>query len=174
MVTITPEKTAKSRTTVSAPTKWAFENGYLGKRVYDWGCGKRKDTDWLTNQNYTVFPHDPFHFPGNNPKNFNFSLIDTIICNYVLNVIESQEGRTNLLRQIHETGVKTVIIAVRSDVEKFAQQSGWKKYGDGYITSQSTFQKNYTIQDIQDMESILGPVSVVKKLSGGIVAVFQR
>jgi len=173
MTTIARERTAISRSKVSAPTKWAEENGHLGKRVYDWGCGKGKDSDWMTKKDHTVFPHDPFHFPGNDPKTMNFSKINTIICNYVLNVIEIPEEREALLRQIRDTGVDTIIISVRSDVETNAQKAGWERYADGYVTSQNTFQRNYTLKDVENMEEIMGHASVIKRVSGGIVAVFH-
>jgi len=174
MTTIAREKTAINRSKVSAPTKWAEENDHLGKRVYDWGCGKGKDSDWMTEQGHTVFPHDPFHFPGNNPKTMDFSKIDTIVCNYVLNVIETPEERDSLLRQMADTGVETIIISVRNDVEANACKNGWKAYGDGYITSHNTFQKNYTMSDINAMQEIFGTLSIVKKTSGGITVVFKK
>jgi DNA phosphorothioation-associated putative methyltransferase len=175
------EKTAIARTEPSAPAKWAYENGFFGELVpdeepfiYDWGCGKGKDAEWLQDLGYTVAAYDPNHFPCNVPEDFLFGPVDVILCNYVLNIINDPEEREALLQQIADTGVKTIIISVRSDIDRAAQKGEWKRYGDGYVTSHNTFQRNYDLSDIEDMEKFFGPLHVAHKLSGGIVVVFQR
>ena len=76
-------KTAITRTKMSAPVKFLKGQGLLQGRTLDYGCGKGFDADVLQCSKY-----DP-HFSPELPK----GKFDTIICNYVLNVIESEVVR---------------------------------------------------------------------------------
>jgi len=172
MVTIARERTAISRSKVSAPTKWAEEEGHISGTVYDWGCGKGMDSKWLRSMDYQVISHDPYHLPENDPDSVDFSNVDTIICNYVLNVIDEQAERESLLKKIASKGVGTVIISVRCDVDVNAKKNGWKQYGDGYCTSHNTFQKNYDMNDVKEMGKLFGSIKDIRHKNGGITVVF--
>ena len=75
---------------MSAPVKFLKGQGLLQGRTLDYGCGKGFDADVLQCSKY-----DP-HFSPELPK----GKFDTIICNYVLNVIESEVVRLHTLEQI--------------------------------------------------------------------------
>lgn len=75
-------KTAISRTKPSRPTKLLFAAGLLRGRVLDYGCGKGFDVIYYDLEGYD--PHYRPHLPEGK--------FDTIICNYVLNVVTEVEG----------------------------------------------------------------------------------
>jgi len=177
MATISREITAIPRTGPSAPTKWAKDKGLIGGNVFDWGCGQGADVAFLNDSGHDVTGFDPFWSPENDPQNADFTHVETIMSHYVLNVIETKKERLGLLKDIDSKGVGTVIISVRTDVEKNAQEKGYKKYRDGYLVPKNgkyTFQKNYTMEEVEGMQKILGPIVATRNKSGGITAVFQK
>lgn len=175
-------KTAISRNKASTPTKLVFEKGYIepGTIVFDWGCGKGKDDEWIASKGYNVIGFDPFYAPEQHPDKTDFSKIDVIICNYVLNVIEEPEERKELIQKILKKAKKdtTIIISVRKDKEinKSAQKSKWKKYKDGFITKSKTFQKGYEEEELINLLKSNGVKKDIKtyKISSGIVCIFKR
>jgi DNA phosphorothioation-associated putative methyltransferase len=174
-------KTAIKRNKASVPTRWAFEQGYLAPEstVYDWGCGKGKDSEWLAERGLYVISYDPFHAPENTPNSVDFSKVNTIICNYVLNVIECPEQRNeliqNILKKSNENTV--IIISVRPDKEinKAAKNGKWEKYKDGFITSHKTFQKGFNLDELTNILKMNGVKKVIKthKTSGGIICILK-
>lgn len=101
-------KTAIARTRLSAPTAYLHRHGKLVGRVLDYGCGRGFDCDTLGYQGY-----DPNHRPKTPPV----GKYDTIVCNYVLNVIENKQEREDVLRTIYTYLAKggTAYISVRAD-----------------------------------------------------------
>ncbi len=73
-----PHRTAITRSKLSAPAKLLEERGELDGRVLDYGCGRGFDAGELGLESY-----DPYFFPSIPKGKF-----DTIICNYVLNVVD--------------------------------------------------------------------------------------
>lgn len=78
-----PYLTAIKRTALSAPTRYLLEHGLLVGRILDYGCGYGFDTDELTRQGFDITGYDYYWRPDYPKDSF-----DTIICNYVLNVLE--------------------------------------------------------------------------------------
>jgi len=83
-------RTAITRKTISKPAKWLDGAGYLQGRVLDYGCGRGGDAEWLGCEGY-----DPYYFPERPVGPFT-----TIMCNYVLNVVESECERRAILTRI--------------------------------------------------------------------------
>lgn len=83
-------KTAISRKKPSAPMRRLDRDNRLVGRVLDYGCGKGYDADYYNTDSY-----DP-HYQPVMPK----GKFDTIVCNFVLNVIESAEEREAVLSDI--------------------------------------------------------------------------
>lgn len=83
-------KTAIKRNKLSAPARWLERAGYLQGRVLDYGCGKGDDTERLGCEGY-----DPYYQPERPVGPF-----DTIMCNFVLNVVESECERRAILTRI--------------------------------------------------------------------------
>lgn len=110
-------KTAISRKSLSAPAKWLKDNGLLVGRCLDYGCGRGFDCDKLG-----IAGWDPYWRPKKVAGKF-----DTIICNYVLNVLETWEQQKVLdeIRSLlKENG--NAYVSVRTDHKNL---KGWTKNG---------------------------------------------
>jgi hypothetical protein len=114
--------TAISRTQLSAPMKMLNDKGLIKGRSLDYGSGRGYDADQLKIEKY-----DPYYSPIK-PS----GMFDTIVSNYVLNVIVGPKKRLEVIKTIlsmlKPDGV--AYITVRRDVKT----SG--------ITSRGTFQDN--------------------------------
>jgi len=178
MNAIKPHNTAIKRNKMSVPTKWAKDQGIIQKRVYDWGCGRGDDAKFLQGFGFDVIAYDPFHFPENHPETINFSQIDTVLNNYVLNVIENKKNRSKLLKNISDKiiGNTSVVISVRrsTEIDRDGEAKGWKKHKDGWITSSDTFQKGYSKEEIEKLCSRYFEVEKTKSISGGVILVLKK
>src|SRR5210317_782843 len=93
-------RTAISRNNFSTPVQYLLENELLTKKgtKLDYGCGRGYDVEHLKMQGYNIEGFDPY---GDYKD---FSLLDTkyntIMCNYVLNVIEDEQERVNVEKDI--------------------------------------------------------------------------
>ena len=124
-----PELTAISRTKLSAPTRYMLENDLLSGLILDYGCGKGFDVNYLREIGFKIEGYDPYYFPDYPKYKYN-----TIICNYVLNVIEKEKEDLVLgnIKELLETG-GTAYITVRRDVHN----EGYRKRG-----KMVTYQRN--------------------------------
>jgi DNA phosphorothioation-associated putative methyltransferase len=177
MAKINRGATAIHRVDPSAPTKWAHKKGYISKSVFDWGCGQGVDVEWLTDLGHKVSFYDLVHYPENNPETVDFSNIGTIMCHYVLNVIDIKKERAALLKAIASKGVETVIVSVRSDVDANAKKRNWQPYKDGFLVPKNgglTFQRNYTKDEVENMQKLFGSLVDMRNKSGGITGVFPQ
>lgn len=113
-------KTAIVRRKISSPARYLRDNGRLIGRTLDYGCGKGFDADTLGMEGY-----DPYYRSVQPTGTY-----DTITCTYVLNVIEDEAIRLDVLACIAErlSPGGTAYISVRADVKK-----------DGH-TSKGTYQ----------------------------------
>jgi SAM-dependent methyltransferase len=97
-----------------------LETGRLEGDCLDYGCGKGYDADSLGIPGY-----DPNHRPELQPGQY-----DTIICNYVLNVIESPGKRFDTVMHIMSLlrPGGTAYISVRNDsfVEGYTSRGTWQ------------------------------------------------
>ena len=109
--------TAIHRKSLSVPTKYLLNKGLLVGRVLDFGCGHGFDCDLLGIDGYD--PHWRDH-----------DLVgeyDTIICNYVLNVLEESEHQAildRILGLLRDGG--RAYITVRTDKKSL---NGWTTRG---------------------------------------------
>ena len=88
--------TAKERDKPSFPAQWLLRNGYLKGDICDFGCGFGIDADFLTSKGLNVTKYDPHYFPNYPVRKF-----DTIICNYVLNVL-FKDAQSKVLMDVAE------------------------------------------------------------------------
>lgn len=78
--------TVKDRKWPSFPTKQLVARGLLQGKVLDFGCGTGVDVAYLRQLGYEVSGYDPHYAPDYPQAQF-----DTILCNYVLNVLLPEE-----------------------------------------------------------------------------------
>lgn len=104
--------TAKERDSISFPAKQVFNKGLLVGEVLDFGCGFGKDVEVLKEKGIDIEGYDKHYFPSYPQKQF-----DTIICFYVLNVLQ-QEEQTRVLMEISQLLKPTgkAYFAVRRDI----------------------------------------------------------
>ncbi len=109
-----PYLTAIRRTSLSVPTRVLQQRGLLKGRILDFGCGFGFDTDELRRQGYDIVGYDNYYRPDRPEGKF-----DTIICNYVLNVLEpyaQAEVMMDVSNLLKPEG--TAYFAVRRDLTK--------------------------------------------------------
>lgn len=126
-----PHLTAIERTSISFPTRWLKQNNLLKGEILDFGCGFGFDTDQLKNQGYNIVGYDNYYRPELPEKRF-----DTIICNYVLNVLEPNE-QAEVLMSVSELLKPTgkAYFTVRRDLKS----EGFRTH---YVHKQPTYQSN--------------------------------
>jgi diadenosine tetraphosphate (Ap4A) HIT family hydrolase len=121
-----PQLTAIKRKTISFPTRWLEEHGLLVGDILDFGCGYGIDTDRLKERGMSIIGYDNF-YRNQYPK----QRFDTIICNYVLNVLEPEE-QAEVLIAISELlkPQGKAYFTVRRDLvqEGFRYHTIYKKY----------------------------------------------
>ena len=126
--------TAKERDRVSYPTRWLFNQGLIKGEVLDYGCGFGKDVEFLNSKNHNCSGYDPFYAPEYPEKKF-----DTIICNYVLNVLLPEE-QADVLMSVSELLKPTgkAYFAVRRDLKYY----GFRTH---YVHKVKTYQCNVVL-----------------------------
>ena len=112
--------TAISRKKASVPLRYLEEKGYLKGAILDYGCGKSADFDHLKRAGYTAEAYDPYW----KPIDLSGMSFDTVLCTYVLNVVNA-EAEDEILRSIKSLMKKggQAFIAVRRDVKKDGKTS---------------------------------------------------
>lgn len=100
-------KTATKRNKLSTPARLLQNADMLIGRVLDYGCGRGDDAKSLG-----CYYYDPYYAPEMPRGRF-----VTIMCNYVLNVIESEQERRDVLADIDSRleSHGCAYIAVRAD-----------------------------------------------------------
>ena len=106
--------TVKERTSASLPAKALWERKLISGRVLDFGCGLGIDIEYLKGKGFDIFGYDPYYLPDIPEGKF-----DTIICNYVLNVLLPEE-QSHVLMAISELLKPNgqAFYAVRRDIKR--------------------------------------------------------
>ena len=121
-----PYPAAIRHTNLSALGRYLLKNSLLKGLILDFGYSFGFDTDELKRQGYDVTGYDYYYRPDYPESKFN-----TIICNYVLNVLEpyaQAEVLMNVTNLLHPKG--TAYFAVRRDLaeEGFRLHAIHKQY----------------------------------------------
>ena len=111
-------RTAIRRKRPSQPTMLLAERGDLIGCCLDYGCGHGKDAD-----EFLLDKFDPHHHPIRPANN----VYDTVVCNYVLNVLPSRYEILSTLWRIRQCLNRTGVayITVRTDKRSLR---GWTKH----------------------------------------------
>ena len=126
--------TAIARKNPSAPMKWLCANNHIVGDILDYGCGRGKDVEWLNSmadkhklEGKRVVGYDPYYAP-NTIQNGMARCFDTITCNFVLNVIESDLDRQSTIMHIQGLlrSYGRAYVTIRSDKAKL---KGYTKRG---------------------------------------------
>lgn len=110
-------KTAIHRTTISAPLLSFVKNKLIRGSVLDYGCGHGKDLEYLQQFCIDADGWDPNHRPNMIPLTRKW---DTILCTYVLNVLESETDRmfvVEIIKSLLNPG-GNAYITVRNDIKE--------------------------------------------------------
>jgi len=112
------KRTAMARKKISGPAQYLVDTGRLKGRVLDYGSGRGFDAQSLKLRSY-----DPHWGPSMPDGEF-----DTVMCNYVLNVLPEKGERDKVIAGIKQKlKVRGVAyIAVRNDRENL---NGYTKIG---------------------------------------------
>ena len=123
--------TAKEREKVSYPTRKLYNMGVLKGEVLDFGSGYGKDAEFLRSKNINCTNYDPHYAPDYPEQKF-----DTIICQYVLNVLLPEE-QAEVLMSISELLKPTgkAYFTVRRDLKR----AGYRTH---YVHKVPTYQCN--------------------------------
>ena len=121
-----PYLTAIKRTSLSVPTRFLLQHDLLKGRILDYGCGYGFDTDELKDKGLDIIGYD-YYYRTEYPE----GKFDTIICNYVLNVLEpyaQAEVMMNVSNLLAPNG--TAYYSVRRDLQEegFRQHAIHKEY----------------------------------------------
>jgi len=137
--------TAMSRNRMSAPTAYLLSRSMLGGYMLDFGCGKGKDVQTLKEMGFKIVGYDP-HYQPIRPM----GMFDSIIMNYVLNVISTPNSRPLVMRSAFELLNKGGIlyIATRNKKDINSCSLKWYAHNDGYITKKNTFQVGLDYEDL--------------------------
>lgn len=157
--------TAINRTKESRIIRLLVEKENLFNRnpqyILDSGCGYGKDVEYLVQNGYVACGHDhpynkfkspTFHLIHNLPD---FPEFDMIISTYVLNTIPTKEQKIlylqNLAANITDNGLLILSVRTKKEIEKLANIKKWKKFKDGYISSQTrkTFQMGFNLYELK-------------------------
>ncbi len=114
MENLNSHRTAKERDKMSYPTRILLERDLLQGDILDFGCGFGKDVEKLQEKNLNVTGYDPHYHPEYPEKQF-----DTIICHYVLNVLQNQ-NQAKVLFEVSRLlkFVGKAYFSVRRDIKK--------------------------------------------------------
>lgn len=114
MENLNSHRTAKERDKMSFPTRILLERDLLTGEIIDFGCGFGKDVEELKDKNFNIDGYDPYYKPEYPQKEFY-----TIICHYVLNVLQNQDQAKVLyeVSRLLKFGGKAYF-SVRRDIKK--------------------------------------------------------
>ena len=161
-------KTAITRYNFSQPIKTIFEYELVNEdtTIFDYGCGQGDDLKGLIEDGNNATGWDPVYFP-NNPRVSS----DIVNLGFVLNVIEDQIERTEVLQDAYELTKKLLIVSTMVATSSTATIG--RPYKDGILTSRNTFQKYFRQDELRCyIEDVLD--TTVVAVGPGIFYVFRH
>jgi hypothetical protein len=134
--------------------KWLTKNTDRKiSKVLDLGAGKGRDENTCRDNHFFYTGYDPHRdFGYDQPDYVLGEQYDLILCNYVLNVI-IPEDRQQVIHALitHLQKGTMIVLGVRQD--KYEVKDNWKPFENGFITTKTTFQHFFTIQEVRKIFS---------------------
>ena len=135
--------------------------------IFDFGCGRGDDVAILQFSEFeNVSGWDP-HYANDNPIP---SSAEFVNLSFVLNVIEDEDERYEVLRSAFEISSKALVFSVMLHHQNTLQFA--RPYKDGFISSINTLQKYYNATEIEEVvHSVLNERPI--KMAAGVYIVFK-
>ena len=160
--------TAMARRALSRPVQIAIEHEVISqtKTWLDYGCGRGFDVDALTNLGWKVKGWDPVH--RKSTKKTPAKVVSLV---YVVNVIEREDERVQVLLDAWKLTKECLVVAARLDHER--DEAHVRPFADGWLTSKGTFQRFFEQSDLRNwIEIQLRSEAVVA--APGVFYVFKK
>jgi DNA phosphorothioation-associated putative methyltransferase len=154
------------RYSCSRPIAIALADGVVSKEtsVFDYGCGRGGDLQYLRKQRIVAQGWDP-HFRPDEP----LKKAHVVNLGFVINVIEDPVERAEALRKAFSLAEDVLVVSVRVD----QVPEGSVEFADGHLTAKGTFQKIFTQAGFREyVEDILGRRAHMASL--GVAYVFNN
>ena len=156
------KKTALSRTSPSVPTRTLHKKGLIQGKCLDVGCGKGFNVKWLKEHGIHIEGYDKFNEEFKNEELLN-DKYDTVICDYVFNVVPDLNEHKELLEKLKNIG-ENIYISVRSDDKAIRPTWEFIKECDCYKTPKNSYQRFYdegkVIEMFGEVEFIISNTSL--------------
>lgn len=144
-VKIDRKRTALARTALSRPMERAIFDGFVkpGVSVFDYGCGRGGDIERLAKLEVDVTGFDPGFRPDVDPVP-----ADVVNLGFVVNVIEDQAERAEVLRKAWDLTESMLVVSARLHDESRGLEG--TPCRDGLLTDRDTFQKFYEQNELRE------------------------
>ena len=138
-------KTAIRRYSLSRPIRLAIAENLITSEteVLDYGCGHGSDVQQLNDSGISTRGWDPVFAPDGDR-----SPADVVNLGYVVNVIEDERERAEVLQAAWSRSKKVLIVAAR--LKQDMQSPAWLQFGDGCLTRSGTFQKYFDQSELRE------------------------
>lgn len=146
MAPVSPKKTAISRTDLSRPVRIGVEEGLISEEhsFFDYGCGRGDDLRRLEEMGIQAAGWDPGHRPDAPMKKS-----DTVNLGFVLNVVEDEDERRDILRSAWSLSGNALIVGARLKHDRKGLKG--EDHEDGLVTSRGTFQKFFDQSELRGL-----------------------
>jgi DNA phosphorothioation-associated putative methyltransferase len=143
-VVIERHRTALSRHSFSAPVQILRRFGMLdsSKALFDYGCGRGDDVKGLVANGINASGWDPY-YAADNP----ILAAPFVNLGFVINVIEDPVERRDALQRAFALAEELLVVSTMVATENIGKVA---LYGDGVLTSRSTFQKYYAQSELRE------------------------
>jgi len=141
-------RTAIARRKPSLPLRKVIDRFSKVDKILDYGCGRGFDIEYLKSLGYDAYGYDPYFSKYNHPEILTPDTYDVVLCFYVLNIVLPEDRHKILenIKRVLKTGGRAYI-AVRDKSEKIIGLP----FRDGVITITGTFQKTFSVSELEDL-----------------------